>query len=146
MIAKEYRRRDVISFYYGGETIASNKINQAIADALSSSEERKFVETVEVAWILKLEEFQILYGFMEAFWVLYSWSMISLRSGKIMVFIYGLYFLPLLLYSLTLLLMNIFWIKTKLCFGKLVNIWQFFVHFIFCLPLIQMMFLKIIIK
>ena len=37
MSAKEYRRRDVISFYYGGETIASNKINQAIADALSSN-------------------------------------------------------------------------------------------------------------
>ena len=53
MSAKEYRRRDVISFYYGGETIASNKINQAIADALSSNEERKFVETVEVAINLK---------------------------------------------------------------------------------------------
>ena len=49
MIAKCYRRRDVISHYYGGETIASNKINQAIADALSSNEERKFLETVEVA-------------------------------------------------------------------------------------------------
>ena len=53
MSAKEYRRRDVISFYYGGETIASNKINQAIADALSSNGERKFVETVEVAINLK---------------------------------------------------------------------------------------------
>ena len=53
MSAKKYRRRDVISFYYGGETIASNKINQAIADALSSNEERKFVETVEVAINLK---------------------------------------------------------------------------------------------
>ncbi|MEC8217213.1 MAG: 50S ribosomal protein L1 [Candidatus Thermoplasmatota archaeon] len=42
-----------MSFYYGGETIASNKINQAIADALSSNEERKFVETVEVAINLK---------------------------------------------------------------------------------------------
>ncbi|MEC8073692.1 MAG: 50S ribosomal protein L1 [Candidatus Thermoplasmatota archaeon] len=42
-----------MSFYYGGETIASNKINQAIADALSSKEERKFVETVEVAINLK---------------------------------------------------------------------------------------------
>ena len=49
MIAKEYRRRDVISFYYGGETIASNKINQVIEDALQSERERKFVETVEVA-------------------------------------------------------------------------------------------------
>ncbi|MEC7697973.1 MAG: 50S ribosomal protein L1 [Candidatus Thermoplasmatota archaeon] len=42
-----------MSFYYGGETIASNKISQAIADALSSKEERKFVETVEVAINLK---------------------------------------------------------------------------------------------
>ncbi|MDA9719670.1 MAG: 50S ribosomal protein L1 [Candidatus Thermoplasmatota archaeon] len=33
--------------------MASNKINQAIADALSSKEERKFVETVEVAINLK---------------------------------------------------------------------------------------------
>ncbi|MAO99870.1 MAG: 50S ribosomal protein L1 [Euryarchaeota archaeon] len=33
--------------------MASNKINQAIADALSSNEERKFVETVEVAINLK---------------------------------------------------------------------------------------------
>ena len=48
-----YRSRDVISLYYGGETIASNKINQAIADALSSNGERKFVETVEVAINLK---------------------------------------------------------------------------------------------
>ncbi|SVC09995.1 uncharacterized protein METZ01_LOCUS262849, partial [marine metagenome] len=53
MIAKEYCRRDVISLYYGGETIASNKINQAIADALNSKRERKFVETVEVAINLK---------------------------------------------------------------------------------------------
>ena len=45
----EYRSRDVISLYYGGETIASNKINQVIEDALQSERERKFVETVEVA-------------------------------------------------------------------------------------------------
>ena len=44
-----YRSRDVISLYYGGETIASNKINQVIEDALQSERERKFVETVEVA-------------------------------------------------------------------------------------------------
>ena len=49
MLAKEYRRRDVISLYYGGETIASNKVNQVIEDALKSDKERKFVETVEVA-------------------------------------------------------------------------------------------------
>ena len=49
MFAKEYRSRDVISLYYGGETIASNKINQVIEDALQSERERKFVETVEVA-------------------------------------------------------------------------------------------------
>ena len=49
MFAKEYRRRDVISLYYGGETIASNKVNQVIEDALKSDKERKFVETVEVA-------------------------------------------------------------------------------------------------
>ena len=49
MFAKEYRRRDVISLYYGGETIASNKINQVIEDALQSERERKFVETMEVA-------------------------------------------------------------------------------------------------
>ena len=49
MFAKEYRRRDVISLYYGGETIASNKINQVIEDALQTDRERKFVETVEVA-------------------------------------------------------------------------------------------------
>ena len=49
MFAKEYRRRDVISLHYGGETIASNKINQVIEDALQTDRERKFVETVEVA-------------------------------------------------------------------------------------------------
>ena len=49
MFAKEYRSRDVISLYYGGETIASNKVNQVIEDALKSDKERKFVETVEVA-------------------------------------------------------------------------------------------------
>ena len=49
MFAKEYRSRDVISLYYGGETIASNKVNQVIEDALNSDKERKFVETVEVA-------------------------------------------------------------------------------------------------
>ena len=46
---KGYRRRDAISLYYGGEIIASNKINQAIADALDTKKERKFVETMEVA-------------------------------------------------------------------------------------------------
>ena len=49
MFAKEYRSRDVISLYYGGETIASNKVNQVIEDALKSDKERKFVETIEVA-------------------------------------------------------------------------------------------------
>ena len=49
MFAKDYRSRDVISLYYGGETIASNKVNQVIEDALKSDKERKFVETVEVA-------------------------------------------------------------------------------------------------
>ena len=49
MFAKEYRSRDVISLYYGGETIASNKVNQVIEDALQTERERKFVETVEVA-------------------------------------------------------------------------------------------------
>ncbi|HJM17442.1 MAG TPA: 50S ribosomal protein L1 [Candidatus Poseidoniia archaeon] len=49
MFAKEYRRRDVISLYYGGETIASNKVNQVIEDALQTERERKFVETIEVA-------------------------------------------------------------------------------------------------
>ncbi len=49
MFAKEYRSRDVISLYYGGETIASNKVNQVIEDALKSDKERKFIETVEVA-------------------------------------------------------------------------------------------------
>ena len=49
MFPKEYRSRDVISLYYGGETIASNKVNQVIEDALKSDKERKFVETVEVA-------------------------------------------------------------------------------------------------
>ena len=49
MFAKEYRSRDVISLYYGGETIASNKVNQVIEDALQTERERMFVETVEVA-------------------------------------------------------------------------------------------------
>ena len=49
MFAKEYRSRDVISLYYGGEIIASNKVNQVIEDALKSDKERKFVETIEVA-------------------------------------------------------------------------------------------------
>ena len=49
MFPKEYRSRDVISLYYGGETIASNKVNQVIEDALKSDKERKFVETIEVA-------------------------------------------------------------------------------------------------
>ena len=49
MFPNEYRSRDVISLYYGGETIASNKVNQVIEDALKSDKERKFVETVEVA-------------------------------------------------------------------------------------------------
>ena len=44
-----YRSRDVISLDYGVETIASNKINQVIEDALQSERERKFVETMEVA-------------------------------------------------------------------------------------------------
>jgi len=44
-----YRSRDSISLYYGGEIIASNRINQAIEDALVSERERKFIETVEVA-------------------------------------------------------------------------------------------------
>ena len=49
MSPKEYRSRDVISLYYGGEIIASNKVNQVIEDALKSDKERKFVETIEVA-------------------------------------------------------------------------------------------------
>ena len=49
MFLTRYRSRDVISLYYGGETIASNKVNQVIEDALKSDKERKFVETVEVA-------------------------------------------------------------------------------------------------
>ncbi len=49
MFPTRYRSRDVISLYYGGETIASNKVNQVIEDALKSDKERKFVETVEVA-------------------------------------------------------------------------------------------------
>tara|TARA_B100000214_G_scaffold359952_1_gene321898 strand:- start:818 stop:1516 length:699 start_codon:yes stop_codon:yes gene_type:complete len=49
MFPTRYRSRDVISPYYGGETIASNKVNQVIEDALKSDKERKFVETVEVA-------------------------------------------------------------------------------------------------
>jgi len=49
MFPTRCRSRDVISLYYGGETIASNKVNQVIEDALKSDKERKFVETVEVA-------------------------------------------------------------------------------------------------
>ena len=49
MFPTRHRSRDVISLYYGGETIASNKVNQVIEDALKSDKERKFVETVEVA-------------------------------------------------------------------------------------------------
>ena len=49
MFPTRYRSRDVISLYYGGETIASNKVNQVIEDALKSDKERKFIETVEVA-------------------------------------------------------------------------------------------------
>ena len=44
-----YRSRDLISLYYGGEIITSNRINQAIEDALTTDKKRKFVETVEVA-------------------------------------------------------------------------------------------------
>ena len=44
-----YRSRDSISLYYGGEIITSNRINQAIEDALVTDRKRKFVESVEVA-------------------------------------------------------------------------------------------------
>ena len=44
-----YRSRDSISLYYGGEIITSNRINQAIEDALTTDKKRKFVESVEVA-------------------------------------------------------------------------------------------------
>tara|TARA_B100000676_G_scaffold207399_1_gene203572 strand:- start:8 stop:712 length:705 start_codon:yes stop_codon:yes gene_type:complete len=44
-----YRSRDSISLYYGGEIITSNRINQAIEDALTTDRKRKFVESVEVA-------------------------------------------------------------------------------------------------
>jgi len=43
------RSRDSISLYYGGEIITSNRINQAIEDALTTDKKRKFVESVEVA-------------------------------------------------------------------------------------------------
>ena len=44
-----YRSRDLISLDYGGEIITSNRINQAIEDALTTDKKRKFVESVEVA-------------------------------------------------------------------------------------------------
>tara|TARA_Y100000590_G_scaffold370355_1_gene432136 strand:- start:370 stop:1074 length:705 start_codon:yes stop_codon:yes gene_type:complete len=44
-----HRSRDSISLYYGGEIITSNRINQAIEDALTTDKKRKFVESVEVA-------------------------------------------------------------------------------------------------
>tara|TARA_Y100001968_G_scaffold280222_1_gene276592 strand:+ start:1254 stop:1958 length:705 start_codon:yes stop_codon:yes gene_type:complete len=44
-----HRSRDSISLYYGGEIITSNRINQAIEDALTTDRKRKFVESVEVA-------------------------------------------------------------------------------------------------
>ena len=44
-----YRSRDSISLYYGGEIITSNRINQAIEDALTTDKKRNFVEAVEVA-------------------------------------------------------------------------------------------------
>ena len=49
MFPKSYRRRDSVSLNYGGEIIASNKVNQVIADVIDSKKERKFVETVEVS-------------------------------------------------------------------------------------------------
>ena len=49
LFRKSYRRRDAVSLNYGGEIIASNKVNQIIADVIESKKERKFVETVEVA-------------------------------------------------------------------------------------------------
>lgn len=53
MFPKSYRRRDSVSLNYGGEIIASNRVNQVIADVIESKKERKFVETVEVAINLK---------------------------------------------------------------------------------------------
>ena len=49
LFPKYYRRRDSVSLNYGGEIIASNKVNQVIADVIDSKNERKFVETVEVS-------------------------------------------------------------------------------------------------
>jgi len=49
LFPKSYRRRDSVSLNYGGEIIASNRVNQVIADVIESKKERKFVETVEVA-------------------------------------------------------------------------------------------------
>ena len=49
LFPKYYRRRDSVSLNYGGEIIASNKVNQVIADVIDSKKERKFVETVEVS-------------------------------------------------------------------------------------------------
>ena len=49
MFPKSCRRRDSVSLNYGGEIIASNRVNQVIADVIESKKERKFVETVEVA-------------------------------------------------------------------------------------------------
>ena len=49
LFRNSYRRRDAVSLNYGGEIIASNKVNQIIADVIESKKERKFVETVEVA-------------------------------------------------------------------------------------------------
>jgi len=43
------RSRDLISLYYGGESITSNRINQAIEDAIDTGKKRKFIESVEVA-------------------------------------------------------------------------------------------------
>jgi len=53
LFPKSYRRRDSVSLNYGGEIIASNRVNQVIADVIESKKERKFVETVEVAINLK---------------------------------------------------------------------------------------------
>ena len=49
LFPKYYRRRDSVSLNYGGEIIASNKVNQVIADVIDSKKDRKFVETVEVS-------------------------------------------------------------------------------------------------
>ena len=49
LFPKYYRRRASVSLNYGGEIIASNKVNQVIADVIDSKKERKFVETVEVS-------------------------------------------------------------------------------------------------